>query len=406
VPPRLESLVRAWVRTATLTPVAHLATLRRRYDLCDGEGAKVGEVDDDEVSVLSGDRVAARFREVEVELAPDAPDDMLDAVVRRLRDAGAGAPDPTPKLVRALGPRALAPPELAPPSLGHRPPAADVVRAGLAAAVRRIVEHDHVVRLDDDPEGVHQARVGTRRLRSDLRTFRTLVDQTWSEPLRDELAWLADELGTVRDLDVLSVRLRRTAEQLDEGDRAALDELFDALASARAAALAGLLDAMDTRRYVELLDRLVDGARSPRLLPDAAAAADEVLPRLAAGAWKRLRRRVRALGATPTDDELHGVRIAVKRARYAADVAVPVAGEAAESFAKALARLQDVLGDHHDAIVAATWVRERTPSLSHGAAFAAGQLVARCHADAEGLRDRWTRAWRAVDTKKATRWLS
>src|SRR5256885_7458219 len=64
---------------------------------------------DDEVSVRDGRRVAARFREIEVEV-PDGQA-ALDPLVSRLRGAGAGAPDPTPKHVRALGPRAMEPPD-------------------------------------------------------------------------------------------------------------------------------------------------------------------------------------------------------------------------------------------------------------------------------------------------------
>ena len=57
---------------------------------------------------------------------------------------------------------------------------ADVIRASIAAALIRMVRHDPGIRLGDDPEHVHQARVGTRRLRSDLRTFRSLLDQEWA----------------------------------------------------------------------------------------------------------------------------------------------------------------------------------------------------------------------------------
>src|SRR5947208_12924256 len=113
-------VVRAYVRKAELVPVARLSTLRRRVRLVDGRGARVAEVVDDEVSVRDGRRVAARFREIEVEVpstngahgAEGA--EIITPLVTRLRGAGAGAPDPTPKHVRALGPRAIEPPEVAP----------------------------------------------------------------------------------------------------------------------------------------------------------------------------------------------------------------------------------------------------------------------------------------------------
>ncbi len=67
------------------------------------------------------------------------------------------------------------------------------------------------MRLDVDPEGVHQARVASRRLRSDLRTFRTALDPAWAEPLREELRWLGTVLGEARDADVLFDRMRGRA---------------------------------------------------------------------------------------------------------------------------------------------------------------------------------------------------
>src|SRR5207248_11382379 len=104
------------------------------------------------------------------------------------------------------------------PGLGPKSPAGDAVRAALAAGTTRLLRHDPGVRLGDDPEDVHQARVGARRLRSDLRTFAPLVEPDWREHLQDELRWLGDQLGAVRDADVLLDRLRRQASTLPERD--------------------------------------------------------------------------------------------------------------------------------------------------------------------------------------------
>ena len=64
----------------------------------DLEDRLLGEVADDEVSVLAGRRIAARFRELEVEITDDTPEGLLDAVLERLREAGAGAPGPDPEV--------------------------------------------------------------------------------------------------------------------------------------------------------------------------------------------------------------------------------------------------------------------------------------------------------------------
>lgn len=103
VPAEVVALVAEHLGGDRLTPAARLVTERRRLLVRDAGGATLAEVADDLVRVLAGDDEVAAFREVEVELVGDAPVAVLDAVVARLRAAGAGRPDPTPKLVRALG---------------------------------------------------------------------------------------------------------------------------------------------------------------------------------------------------------------------------------------------------------------------------------------------------------------
>jgi inorganic triphosphatase YgiF len=180
-PAAAVAVVRAYVRTAELVPVARLSTVRRRVRLLNASGARLAEVVDDEVSVRDGRRVAARFREIEVEVAGDA-DAIVAPLVARLRGAGAGAPDPTPKHIRALGPRAMEPPEVAPLVVEAESPAREVIRSVIAQSVAALLYHDPLVRTSGDPEAVHQARVATRKLRSHLRTFGPLLDPEWTDP--------------------------------------------------------------------------------------------------------------------------------------------------------------------------------------------------------------------------------
>jgi len=405
-PTRLTELVTAYVRSTDLVPVAHLRQSRRRLGLSDAEGHPLGEIDDDEVSVLEGEHVAARFREVELELDTSASEDLLTLLTTALVEAGAGAADPTPKVVRALGPRALAAPEPGRVEVGADASTAEVVQAGIANAVVLILEHDHVVRLDDDVEGVHRARVGTRRLRSNLRTFSRLLDADRLGDLRHELRWFAAELGQVRDADVLLERLWHDAERLPEvTDRGDSALVLQRLQAERNRLLASLLDAMCTSRYVELLDRLVDLALHPPLTKAAGRKAIHVFPPLVRKRWNRLRRGVAALSDDPTESDLHAIRILAKRVRYAADIAAPVVGPEAHDLAKALAHLQDVLGDLHDTAVAEAWLRRVALAVPRPQAVAAGELIARQEADAVRLRGLWPDAWAAVDQDRLTGWL-
>lgn len=404
-PPEAAELVRAYVRTAALEPQVRLRTQRRRLDLHGADDDLVLRVFDDEVTVLDGRRVAARFRELEVEATEATPDGLLDRVVGRLRSEGAGEPDPTPKVVRALGARAQEPPEVEVAKLGSNPRAGEVVQRAIAASVTRLIRHDVVVRLDTDPEGVHQARVATRRLRSDLRTFASLVSEEWSRELREELGWLAEALGRVRDGDVMLERMRTRAESLPKASAPGAKRVLAALERERNVAFDELQEAIKSDRYVSLLDRLVAAAREPALAGDADVAATEVLPGLVLRPWKSLAKAVKAIGDPPADDELHAVRIRTKRCRYAAEAAAPVLGKRVRSFASDAAELQDVLGDFNDAVVAESRLRDwSTRARSREATFAAGELAGLERAAGNVARAGWRKAWKQLASHKPQTW--
>jgi CHAD domain-containing protein len=403
-PPEAIAVVRAYVRNAELVPVARLSTIRRRVRLVDPAGARLADVVDDEVSVRDGRRVAARFREIEVEVTGSNGNDAIVApLVLRLRGAGAGAPDPTPKHLRALGPRAMEPPEVAPQPVSPDSPAKDVIRSVLADAVAALLHNDPLVRTSSDPEAVHQARVATRKLRSHLRTFGPLLEPEWSDPLRSELAWLGMALGSVRDREVLLERLRERAKSLPPADLRSATSLLHLLEVEIDVLRTKLLAEMDTPRYIDLLDRLVAAAQAPATLPDADQAASAVLPLLATGPWRRLRSAVRQLPERPTDPELHRIRILAKRARYAAEAVAPVVGAGAEAFARAAAKLQTVLGEHQDSVTAQAWLRGA--GVSGRRAFVAGELIAMEHLVAEEMRKRWVKVWEALDRKRLRQWM-
>src|SRR5690349_3666103 len=75
---------------------------------------------------------------------------------------------------------------------------------------------EHVSQTAADPEHVHDSRVAIRRMRAALRLFKDVLPN--AEALDEELRWMADELGPVRDLDVQLKRLHATAEDLEVAD--------------------------------------------------------------------------------------------------------------------------------------------------------------------------------------------
>ncbi len=396
-------LLTAYLRGQSIVQVARLKTIRHRAMLDDAAGRRLTTITDDVVSVLVGRKTALRFRELEVELGEHPSNELVDRVVARLRDAGAGSVDPTPKVVRALGPQAASPPELQSVPVDAGATAGAVLRAALSDAVIQVLRQDAGIRLGHDPEPVHRARVALRHMRSYLRTFSPLFEAAWAGSLREALRELASQLGTVRDADVVSARVRADMEGLGlaAGPRRALLRYFD---ERRASGLRGLHESMRGSAYVDLLERLVDAARAPRLFPlDADQPAAQVLVGLAAADWRRLCKAVDALPAQPSDDDLHRIRIRAKRCRYGAEALVPVAGKDAKEFARKAAALQDVLGNGRDAMVERKLLAEFRSNAR--LAFDAGQLAGVASGSIRSGQDSWRDAWRSLARKRRRRWL-
>jgi CHAD domain-containing protein len=376
-PPEMLRLLVAHLRGRELAPVARLRTRRETW-VADG-----AEIVDDTVSVLEGPAVVRRFRELEVELTGGD-----EARLARLRDelvlAGAAAVALPAKVYRALG---LDPGAHAIARLDPATPAADALGIALEREHLRLLAHDPGTRRGDDPEDLHQLRVSVRRLRAFLRVSRRLLDAAWADPLREELRWLGSVLGPARDLDVMLERVRDDARSLDDsGD---VGGLLAGLEAERAVAYGTVVAALESGRYLDLVERL-EGAAAPPL-----SGGNELL----ADAWrrevKRMQRVFGPLDAGATDSELHVARISVKRARYAAELASHELGPDGDRFTVAAKRLQDVLGDHQDAIVYEARVRDWL-ALEPMAAFAAGRLVERAQQRRAHCRQQWPRSWRKL----------
>jgi len=274
----------------------------------------------------------------------------------------------------------------------------DVVARAIADGLARLVEGEALVRQDNNnPRGVHQTRVATRRLRSDLRTFRVALDTQWAAELRAELGWLGGVLGAARNADVLQQRLTERGKALPPGSAAGVKEAMTALAEHRARAHAALLDALGSERAHILIGRLVEAEQAPPLAGEADRPASIALPRIVRGAYKALDRGVRSLADPPSDAELHAVRIRAKRCRYAAEACAPALGKPARRLARAAEALQEALGELSDAVAAEQWLRDFSQQAGSSAgAFAAGELAVLEQAAAFRARSRWPKAWSAV----------
>jgi CHAD domain-containing protein len=289
--------------------------------------------------------------------------------------------------------------------LGRDATVAEVIVVACSASVERLLAHEDGVRRGDDPEDVHQARVATRRMRSDLRTFADFVFDPWATDLRAELRWLGGELGAVRDVEVLRDRLRDHARGLSDDGRPAAEHVIRRLDDEWQRERTQLLETLASARYEALRDLLVVAAARPRCTTWANLHAVDVLPRIVDRRWRKLDRGVSALGDPPTDDSLHAVRIRAKRARYATEAATPVFTKPARALAKAFAAIQDVLGEHQDAVLARAWLHKAAAESSATEAFAVGGLAQIEIDAARAARAQFPAVWTAARAPKLRAWL-
>ncbi|HEX4656457.1 MAG TPA: CYTH and CHAD domain-containing protein [Streptosporangiaceae bacterium] len=435
VPAELAALVRAFTRGAQLRPVAQISTVRQRRVLLDDAGDSLAEVVADDVSAQGmGDAATlSRWQEAEVELTRGGPD-LLEAADKRLRSAGLRPAGRQTKLERALADvlsPAARPPSVGGPSAGHarsangrpglapRTPAADVIMAYARAQVATLMSFDPLVRRDA-PDAVHQMRVATRRLRSMLSSFAPVLRRDEIEAgrgggrgLGGELKWLGDVLGSARDAEVLDAHLQGSLEQMPPelvmGPVQARVRIH--FAPVEAGARAAVLEALDSDRYLTLLDSLDRLLADPPLTLEARRPAAEVLPPAVRRARRRLRRRMRRARSTPTgpdrDAALHEARKAAKHARYSAEAVSPAFGKPALRFAKRVKKVQSALGDHHDGVVARGATRELgvEAHLAGENAFTFGVLYEQDACRASDLEEQARHALAQASRPKYSSWL-
>jgi CHAD domain-containing protein len=416
IPVEVTEITRGIVRRQVLERIVVLESKRRRVLVRNG-ASPLGEIDDDIVAVAGGGRTGLTFRQIEFELDPGPEDQQtnpsaIDTVLTAITGAGAHI-DHEQKFAKALGIDAVH----RPAKVGPESTLGSVVRHALESQLELFLDFDLLLRLDiENPSerAIHQARVATRRLRSDLKTFGPVLDPVWSRHTRSELQWIGTILGTVRDIDVLGKRLPTWTETtLDSRGE---DEIRSRLAARRRGSSDKLAHALRSDRYLDLLDRLHAGTCSSRfstslqaktetleLGPDELAR--DALPLLLGIHWRKLRRRIARAGSTPSDGELHRIRIGSKQLRYGAEVAEPIMGKIARRVARRAEEIQTILGDHHDAVTAVQWLEQIPADATKEASFVAGGMAAEARRQQATSRKQWRHSWDALKRRRATDWL-
>jgi inorganic triphosphatase YgiF len=235
--------------------------------------------------------------------------------------------------------------------------------------LQQIGANAELVATGDDPEAIHQMRVGLRRMRALIALVRREVPSARLGRLRGALRGLATLLGDVRDLDVF------IAERIDpllarrRGD-AALETLREDAVALREERRIALRSALRSGRHARLLLELGRWLASLEDRPERESAgdgeaesgdgADEPPPSplargaesFARAALTRLERRVKKRAETALSESpsaRHELRIALKKLRYAGEFFRSFYGrKESKRYLRRLGRLLDLLGTQND----------------------------------------------------------
>jgi CHAD domain-containing protein len=345
-PATLNRLLAGVLAGQELREVATITTTRHATRLQDQQGTLVAEIADDHVTGTTIGEVAKldRWREVEVELGPAGDEDLLTKITKVFQKADAHPA----KLQRKLDRLQM-----------FDGTTTDGNKLGRAVAgyaheqCAAILLGDIALRDQPGPEAVHKTRVAIRRLRSTLRNFRAVfaLDDDTAATVDDNLRWLAGLLSPVRDGDILARRLTAELAKLpaEQVLGPVLIEVEEELAGERATAIKAWRAAWRDDRYKMIMTTL-SGWLAAMPVQKSELKGPDVIKKAQRKTDSRLKR------AAEDPAELHRTRKAAKRLRYAAELLTDQVGSAEQTATKAK-KLQKVLGEHQDLMVAADFLR-------------------------------------------------
>lgn len=280
-------------------------------------------------------------------------------------------------------------------------PVGDAFKATAWAGLDHLQANERGVLDSRDPEYLHQARVALRRLRSIFGVFADVLSEPETAPLVRELEWLADRLGPARDWDVFMIEVLPPILR-ELGNHDGLSAFKKRCALLRQAAKRRARHALRSQRYQRLILMLSGWlvAESPpghRNEPVLAALRAPTLDFAAAvleEQYSRVRKRGRKLQHL-SFAELHRLRIAIKKLRYAVDFfAVLFDAKPVDRMRAPLVRLQDILGAINDATTVAALIAEVGARSGTAMAEARGIVIGWSGERAETLKRELHAAWK------------
>jgi inorganic triphosphatase YgiF len=346
------------VNGSPLQPVFETVMKRTASELSLGEGTRAELAID--VGEIRAEGRSAELREAEIEFVEGRRADLFDIAHALFPDGGLrfSRVSKTARGYLLAGEGRIDPP-LAPRkaeaiALDPTQTAEQAARDILRECFDQITANMVVVQKMDDPEGPHQLRVGLRRLRSAFSVFTLVLQSPELARLGEEARWLGEEVGRLRDIDVVNDIVRREADSHpgEPGLSTLADGLSEQAAEVRGQLRKCLTEAraqaflIDLARFAETRGWLVpqDFGRTEQLAALSVLAASALSKR-----WRKVGKRARGL-KTLDVGQRHELRKELKKLRYAVEFLSPLfLAKRVEPFVKRLKKLQTVFGDLNDA---------------------------------------------------------
>jgi CHAD domain-containing protein len=230
----------------------------------------------------------------------------------------------------------------------------------LQVRVRTLLSQTALARKHD-PDGIHDMRVASRRLRTVLGEAGPVFGAREIAAFLEAVREITRLLGVARELDVSIGLLDQRKGGLRGAERlAAVRTLahMRALREAESANVESAADLAESPEFAVLLAALEDSQRST---------ASCHLERGEKGMRRRLRKVVKAHAiwrASGEPEDLHLVRIAFKKLRYTCELYETVYGEPLAKYIKQVKQAQEALGVWNDDRVLREYVLKAEPGAA------------------------------------------
>jgi CHAD domain-containing protein len=275
------------------------------------------------------------------------------------------------------------------PEADLRAAAVDAMRDGIA-----LVRFHEEAALRGEVEPLHQMRVSSRRLRAAVEVFAEVMHGARVNVYRRDLRWVGQVAGAVRDCDMTAALIREQSIRIETAMAVELEPVCQRLMAMREKARVGLESMTRSRRYRMLNERLIHPLLR-RVVPETTVG--EYAPRLIEPIARKTRKAGKKIAVEAPPEAFHTLRKRIKRLRYAFEMLSAAGGDHHRHAIERLEEMQEMLGQHHDAVALGAWLRElasNPDALPPATMMAAGALIQELGRHEGKLKEQSLKRWK------------